>query len=426
MKGVVLRGQKAVKPQGLICQLCQLTSSSATRPRTQFARSYASTTPLTCSPKLGQLRPKRDARNPWTPSQTISRRYVSKGPQPSGPLDPEQALEQLERDAAQLRESDSVPSDELVVQLLRRCQELAETIVHADQERPETLSKTKSDDVITSLLDLEEKSGSQKPTSPKAKVAQPHLPGSLSQIAYDILTDEKVFISPEALTYYTKTATLLRQADHCPEIFHLYAHKPVPEENSSPMKYHKANPKNINSAVPTELAQMALDVATEQRNLPLVLAIIDTTFSAPAFHRAKVFKKAAVPLGALATTPIACYAIASWASTLQNTMDASTATGIAFAASLAYVGGVSSIGILAITTANDQMQRVTWLAGVPLRHRWLREEERAALDRVAVRWGFKNMSMWGEEEGEEWESLREFIGMRGMILDKTELMPGME
>ncbi|KAI9041963.1 uncharacterized protein KD926_006300 [Aspergillus affinis] len=425
MKGVALRGQRAIKPPGLICQLCQLTSSPATRPRTQFARSYASTAPLTHPSKLGQLRPKRDARNQWTPSQTISRRYASKAPQPSAPVDPEQALEQLECDAAQLRKSESVPSDESVVQLLKRCQELAETIVHADQEKPETPSKTKGDDVITSLLDLEEKSGSQKP-SPKAKVTQPYLPESLGQVAYDILADEKVFISPEALAYYTKTATLLKQADHCPEIFHLYAHKPVPEENSSPIKYHKANPKNINSAVPTELAHMALDVATEQRNLPLVLAIIDTTFCAPAFHRAKVFKKAAVPLGALGTTPIACYAIASWASTLQNTMDASTATGIAFAASLAYVGGVSSIGILAITTANDQMQRVTWLSGVPLRHRWLREEERAALDKVAVKWGFKNISMWGEEEGEEWESLREFIGMRGMILDKTELMPGMQ
>lgn len=332
----------------------------------------------------------------------------------------------MERDAAQLHESNFVPSDESVVQLLQRCHELAETIVHADQEKPDTPTKTKGDDVITSLLDLEEKSGSQKPASPKAKLAHPHLPESLCQIAYHLLTDEKVFISPEALTYYTKIHTLLKQAEHFPEIFHLYAYKPVPEENSSPIKYHKANPKNVNSAVPTELAHMALDVATEQRNLPLVLAIIDTTFCAPAFHRAKVFKKAAVPLGALATTPAACYAIASWASTLQNTMDASTATGIAFAASLAYVGGVSSIGILAITTANDQMQRVTWLAGVPLRHRWLREEERAALDKVAVKWGFKNQSMWGEEEGEEWESLREFIGMRGMILDKTDLMPGMQ
>lgn len=128
----------------------------------------------------------------------------------------------------------------------------------------------------------------------------------------------------------------------------------------------------------------------------------------------------------MATAPVACYSIASWASSLQNTMDPSTATGIAFAAGLAYVGGVSSIGVLAITTANDQMERVTWLPGVPLRHRWLREEERAAMDKVALAWGFKNIDYRGEEEGEEWEALREFIGMRGMILDRTDLMPGMQ
>jgi hypothetical protein len=82
--------------------------------------------------------------------------------------------------------------------------------------------------------------------------------------------------------------------------------------------------------------------------------------------------------------------------------------------------------MVAITTANDQMERVVWAQGVPLRYRWLREEERAALDKVAVAWGFKEPWKRGEEEGQEWESLREFIGMRGMILDKSELMEGME
>jgi hypothetical protein len=43
-----------------------------------------------------------------------------------------------------------------------------------------------------------------------------------------------------------------------------------------------------------------------------------------------------------------------------------------------------------------------------------------------VAWGFKDVLRRGEEEGEEWENLREFIGMRGMILDKTELMEGMQ
>jgi hypothetical protein len=69
---------------------------------------------------------------------------------------------------------------------------------------------------------------------------------------------------------------------------------------------------------------------------------------------------------------------------------------------------------------------VTWVGGMPLRERWLREEERAALDKVAIAWGFKEEWKRGMETGLEWESLREFIGRRGMVLDASNLMQGME
>ncbi|KAF7622191.1 hypothetical protein AFLA_008737 [Aspergillus flavus NRRL3357] len=369
---------------------------------------------------VGLWKARKNLKSNWATTQIIPSRFASNTSETTIPRDLEDALRQITHDSAELRQLDSVPSNEAILGLLQRCEKIAEALVHQEQD-----TTKKGDNEISNLLDLEEKSATKKLTK-SPKIADPRLANALSEITYELLTDEKVFISPEALACYTKIQSLLKRAEHFPEIFHLYAHKPVPEENSSPVKFHKANPKDINSAIPTELANMALDVAIEQRNLSLVLAIIDNTFCAPAFARAKVFKKAAVPLGGLAAAPAACYAIASWAATLQNTMDPSTATGIAFAASLAYVGGVSSVGILAITTANDQMERVTWLPGVPLRHRWLREEERAALDRVALQWGFKDIYMRGEEEGEEWENLREFIGMRGMILDKTDLMPGMQ
>lgn len=102
------------------------------------------------------------------------------------------------------------------------------------------------------------------------------------------------------------------------------------------------------------------------------------------------------------------------------------ATNVAFAGILAYVGFTATIGMVAVTTANDQMDRVTWATGMPLRERWLKEEERAALDRVAGAWGFKETWRRGEEEGREWEELREWIGRRGMVLDRVELMEGME
>ncbi|KAE8134504.1 hypothetical protein BDV38DRAFT_255046 [Aspergillus pseudotamarii] len=420
MKGIALSGQRASRSQPLICQFCRSSASPATRPRTHFTRSFASTGPFISNKDVGLWKARKNLKNHWATTQMIPSRFASNTPETTTPRDLEDALRQITHDSAELRQLDSVPSNEAIVRLLQRCEEVAEALVHQEQD-----TTKKGDNEISTLLDLEEKSVTKKRTK-SPKIADPRLANALSEITYELLTDEKVFISPEALAGYTKVQSLLKRAEHFPEIFHLYAHKPVPEENSSPVKFHKANPKDINSAIPTELANMALEVASEQRNLSLVLAIIDNTFCAPAFSRAKVFKKAAVPLGGLAAAPAACYAIASWAATLQNTMDPSTATGIAFAASLAYVGGVSSVGILAITTANDQMERVTWLPGVPLRHRWLREEERAALDRVALKWGFKDIYMRGEEEGEEWENLREFIGMRGMILDKTDLMPGMQ
>lgn len=84
------------------------------------------------------------------------------------------------------------------------------------------------------------------------------------------------------------------------------------------------------------------------------------------------------------------------------------------------------VGYVAVTTANDQMDRVTWASGVPLWERWVREEERAAIDSVAGAWGFQDVEKKGDEEGQDWEDLREYVGMKGMVLDKVALMEGME
>ena len=107
-------------------------------------------------------------------------------------------------------------------------------------------------------------------------------------------------------------------------------------------------------------------------------------------------------------------------------MDPTQFSQIAFVGILAYLGFTSVIGLVALTTSNDQMKRVTWANGMPLRERWLREDERAAIDRVASAWGLSDNARQGEEEGSEWEELRSWIGRRGMVLDRVELMEGME
>ncbi|KAJ5082523.1 hypothetical protein N7532_011566 [Penicillium argentinense] len=416
MKRVTLQapGSRLQRP---VCQFCQF-SNAAQRRALPIARSPIASGSRASTRGLALQSQRRSVR-PTTRAPLLStHRYASMS------STREVAIEEVVQAAEAMRNADRVPANETVTKLLAKCENIAQSLVLSEHDQPEKTPTNDEGNAISSLLDLEEKKGQV--ARDGTSIPDPRLADELSRIATEIVKDEKVFINEEALESYTKTQTLLRRAEHFPEVFHLFANKPVPEENSAPPKFLKASPKSVNSAIPADLANMALDVAISQKNLSLVLAIIDNTFCAPAFHRAKVFKKAGVPLGGLAAAPMACYALASWAATIQNTMDPSTATGIAFAASLAYVGGTSSMGILAITTANDQMERVTWLSGIPLRQRWLREEERAAMDKVAVAWGFKDPYMRGEEVGEEWESLREFIGMRGMILDKTELMAGME
>jgi hypothetical protein len=171
---------------------------------------------------------------------------------------------------------------------------------------------------------------------------------------------------------------------------------------------------------------MALDTAIEAKNLDAAVGIIENSYKTKAFIRSKLLRKTLAPALTFAATPLAAYILASRLSVFHDAMDAASATNVAFFGILAYVGCTATIGFVAVTTANDQMKRVTWAPGMPLRRRWIREEERAALDKVACAWGFRESWRYGEEEGAEWESLREYIGQKGMVLDRTELMEGME
>ncbi|KAK5120479.1 hypothetical protein LTR85_006134 [Meristemomyces frigidus] len=250
----------------------------------------------------------------------------------------------------------------------------------------------------------------------------------ISEKAEQIARHPHIFITPAILKGYVELQTLLHRPASFPDIFHLYAHKPLPVQagQDGVVEYKDAAPDKINAAIDSRTANTALTSAIEKHDLPLAIDIINTTFCTPAFKKSKILRQLAIPISGLAIAPLAAYTLSAQFSVWQNTMDPSYATGVAFAGILTYVASVSSIGYVAITTANDQMDRVTWAPGVPLWERWIREEERAAIDRVAGRWGFEGLERRGEEEGEEWEGLREFVGVRGMVLDRVELMEGME
>ena len=337
-------------------------------------------------------------------------------------------LEEVLRDALQVLESPVAPSDGAVMGSLKTCERIAQYF-RTDSDPTSSEPNTQGTPAMN-LLFLDEKdqalNSSSQSAAALANAIKDQAVAKLSDTAYKIVTSPKVFITPRILETYVNTQSQLGRPETLSQVFSLYAKKPIPKPNSSPIRFTSPKPNAASSAVPTKVANTAMDAAIEAKNLPLCLDILNTTVCAPAFRRSKILKKAVIPLIGFSLAPLAAYTVASQLSVYQDTMSPEHATNIAFAGILAYVGLTATTGIVAVTTANDQMDRVTWATGMPLRERWLREEERAMIDRVAGAWGFKEPWRRGEEEGQDWAALKEFTGLRGMVLDRVELMEGME
>ena len=247
----------------------------------------------------------------------------------------------------------------------------------------------------------------------------------VSDAAYAIVTQPAVVITRDILEEYVKLQARLGRPESLPQILNLYASKPKPKMVSGSIKYVERNPNKADSAVDVAVADAALDAAIEAKDLDAAIGILEQTYSSKAFLRSKILKKALVPGLAVAGTPLAVYFGATQLALMQHALEPKVATGFLFAGAICYVGFTATIGMVAHFTANDQMKRVTWALGTPLRHRWLYEDERAALDKIACAFGFSEQHRYGEEEGEDFMWLREYILSRSMILDAVDLMPGM-
>ncbi|KAJ9626537.1 hypothetical protein H2203_004170 [Taxawa tesnikishii (nom. ined.)] len=295
-------------------------------------------------------------------------------------------------------------------------------VLLSSKDAPTITRKTSSNNGATSAL-----LSSVNTRQTQSSITKADLLSYISDNAYAILTHDPVFVTPAILNAYVNLQSLLEQPESFPEIFYLYANKPVPKPTrTQPVTYSQPNPAKPSGAIPPATVDKALDSAIRVHDLSLALGIVDTTYCTPAYKRSKFLRSALFPTMGLVLAPPAAYTLATRFSLLQTSMDPATATNIAMAGILTYMSAVGMVGYVALTTANDQMVRVTWATGLPLWERWVREEERAAVDKIAQAWGFKSMDRWGEEEGVEWAGLKEWIGMRGMVLDRVELMEGME
>ncbi|RPA91212.1 hypothetical protein L873DRAFT_1715034 [Choiromyces venosus 120613-1] len=328
------------------------------------------------------------------------------------------------------------PSESQILFALTACQNFVNSHLKPTSKR---LSGTNPTSAILSLDEGYHHDSLGSPQSPVRSSAFPVAPTSgpqdiseqnkvvftpLTNLAFELISHPAAFISPKVLSAYVSLQSMIRDPTPIPVVFSLYANKSYTSPGTATTIIPNANQSK--NAIPWDVADAALCAAIEVKDMALCLDIIDTSYGLPAFRRAKLIREA-TPIAILAgLMPPVAYVIGDMLAKYQDDVDHSLALGFAFTGILAYITFTAGLGIVAVTTTNDQMVRVTWAVGTPLRFRWLREEERAAYDRVAQAWGFEETVKRGFEEGEAWELLREVVFRKNMILDNPDLMDGME
>lgn len=338
-------------------------------------------------------------------------------------------LNKVERDIARIKSSNKVEPESDTLEVLQGLEDVARQAIAIRSGKPPPrkieIKQSSAGAILDMGRDEDEPPTVQQPVSRAPSSNELPSPQYLSRLAVDLLRYPTIFISPQVLAAYVHLQRLLSCPRAIPEIFHLYAHKPVPELGSSPPKFAKPSPKAAKQAVPADLAKEALGAAIETADMPLALNIVDVTYCTPAWRRHRALTKLGLPGFVVSILPLAIYMIAQEASVYSGFIDPTLFKINTFVGISTYVLCTGTLGFVALTTHNDHHTRVVWRPGTPLLDRYMREDERAALDRIACAWGFKEDWRRGDEEGEEWEGLREWIALRGMVLDKPDLMPGM-
>ncbi|KAI0484867.1 hypothetical protein GGR56DRAFT_47541 [Xylariaceae sp. FL0804] len=426
----------AMARPGSVCQICHLISSRSLQPARR-----------TIATRLATRQQAPSGRSTSVPGRwgRWERRWLS-SPSPP-PRRTQEATERelasitnmmtfLEKAGSKVLDGNRIPPEADAIAALRACRVVADYVMD-DSVQPQVAQMANElKSTASNLLSLEDsaekrdKAGSLK--SSKASDTSTFEPfrqmvDTISELAYTILSHRTVSITPNLLAHYVVVQNRLGRPETLPMAFQLYATKPTPRQGAAgSISFTSRNPAKIENAIDARIIEKALGTAIEARNLDAAVGIVENGYKAKAYGRHKLLRRGLLPLGTFAATPAAAWILATKFADFQQAMDGETATKVAFTGIIAYVGFTAMLGMVAVTTANDQMKRVTWAPGTPLRSRWFREDERAALDRIACAWGFQETWRQGEEEGPDWDVLREYLGQQGMLLDRTELMEGMD
>ncbi|KAF3940524.1 hypothetical protein ABW19_dt0207264 [Dactylella cylindrospora] len=326
----------------------------------------------------------------------------------------------------------TIPRESEIILAFKACQRLASSYPVPKSQTSKS-SKTNPNDAILTLAG-QPKADKNLPPQPieqspetieaekEAKQNPPVHP--IMDMAYHIIIHPYVFITPKILDEYIKLATILKDPSTLPSVFKLYANKPVLYNVSKPPK--KQNPNAAKNAISFEAAKEALQVAIAAKNMPLALEIIDNSMSTTAWCRKKIYTKLLPSTAVAVGIPVGIWKLADWIAQFQEQWLHEKAMAYAFVGFMTYYICTGSLGLIALLTWNDHMIRVNWIPGVYMRERWFMEEQRALTDRVAMAWGYQEPFKRGLESGWEWEMLRHWAGVRGMIIDSSAMTEGRE
>lgn len=315
-----------------------------------------------------------------------------------------------------------IPAEQLTLVALKTCQTAASALKphlnRKDFKPPRSASST-----LLALDNNGSKTAAKAPQKGSSRMQE--AANSISKAAYEIASNPNVVLTPSILELYVDVQSSLGRPGTIPEVFSLFGSKPLPRKSGGAVTYKKQNPNRSAAAIELDLADKALNAAVAAKDLDAAIGIVETCYAGRPFVKQKLMRTLSLPALLAVPTPFAVYAISQRFASLHYNIDPITMTKVTFALGMAYVVFTSSLGLIAKATVMDHMVRVTWAPGIPLRERWLREEERAALDKIAMSWGFKETWRHGEEGGTDWACLREYIGQKGMVLDRIDFMEGM-
>ena len=429
---------------GFVCNICQQARPSIRSTKVSTISSWTQKRKLshniqrnTQEQRLQRLRFTRYASTATISAPPSATRSRNSNPQPTPAassyqgLSPPDTLSAIRRDVSHIMSATTVPDETELLGVLNEMLAFSNTLSSGPKEIPDGEPvQTQPADSGSSVLEALEEQMTDIPQTTAQGMSVTFCmkaADTVCELLYKLVRDPKIHITETVLTTYVNIQCVLGRPEYLPEIFDLFARKPIPMPKTSPIKYKNNSPKSPQNAIPIPLADSALDAAILKKDLALTLAIIDTTVATPSFRRARLLRKATAPLLAVgAGTPLVALSASTWLSHYQNVWDPQVARMTAMAGAMAYIGTLGTIGFITVTTWNDHHDRVVWTPGTGLSERWIREDERRCFDRVACAWGFQERWRRGEEQGEEWEALREVVGSRSMVLDKTNLLDGMQ